>query len=179
MDGKSEQLWDASFSFRERRAMSLIINREVFDRVKAVIAQSGRINMLYWAEIQGSVTAESVDEIRGLSLLDDCRTTACIGGLICHLATSEEIARAAETYDLSENEAQEPSLLGAALLIDGAEDKYELENACMPLFSLLHWPIEEQNAYSASQTDMERNQVVLQRMDNWAAEIEASQSAEI
>ena len=134
--------------------------------------------MLYWARSQGSVIIESVEEIRRSHLLDDCRTTSCIGGLICYLATSEEIVRAAEIYDLSANEVQEPSLLGAALLLGGAEDKYELENACLPLFSLLHWPPEEQSAYGASQTDAERNQVVLRRMDNWAAEIEARQSAE-
>jgi len=58
--------------------MSLTINREKFDRVKAIIAETGRINMLSWAEVQGPVMAESVDEIRGLSLLDDCRTTSCI-----------------------------------------------------------------------------------------------------
>ena len=158
--------------------MSLSINRKIFDRVKTSIAETGRINMLSWAEVRDSKLVDSVDEIRGLSLLDDCRTTACIGGLICYLATSEEIVRAAEIYDLSENEVQEPSLLGAALLLGGAEDKYELEIACLPLFSLLHWPTEEQSAYGASQTDAERNQVVLRRMDNWAAEIEARQSAE-
>jgi len=152
--------------------MSLTINREIFDRVKAIIAETGRINMLSWAEVQGPVMAESVDEIRGLSLLDDCRTTSCIGGLICFLATSEEIARAAKIYDLSDNEVQEPSILGAALLLDSAEDKYELESACLPLFSLMHWPLEEQSAYSDSQTDAERNQVVVRRMNNWAAEIE-------
>ena len=151
--------------------MSLTINREIFDRVKAIIAETGRINMLSWAE-EGSVMAESVDEIRGLSLLDDCRTTSCIGGLICYLATSEEIARAAKIYDLSDNEAQEPSILGAALLLDSAEDKYELESASLPLFSLMRWPLEEQSAYSDSQSDAERNQVVVRRMNNWAAEIE-------
>jgi len=152
--------------------MSFTINREIFDRVKAIIAEAGRINMLSWAEVQGPVMAESVDEIRGLSLLDDCRTTSCIGGLICYLATSEEIVRAAKIYDLSDNEVQEPSILGAALLLDSAEDKYELESACLPLFSLMRWPLEEQSAYSDSQTDAERNQVVVRRMNNWAAEIE-------
>ena len=158
--------------------MSLSINRKIFDRVKTAIAETGRINMLSWAESRDSLTAESVDEIRELPLLGDCRTTACVGGLVCHLATSLEIVRAAEIYDLSAEEVQEPSLLGAALLLDGAEDKYELENACLPLFTLLHWPPEEQSAYGASQTDAERNQVVLRRMDDWAAEIEARQSAE-
>jgi len=152
--------------------MSLTINREIFDRVKAIIAETGRINMLSWAGVQGPVMAESVDEIRGLLLLDDCRTTSCIGGLICFLATSEEIARAAKIYDLSDNEAQEPSILGAALLLDSAEDKYELESASLPLFSLMRWPLEEQSAYSDSQSDAERNQVVVRRMNNWAAEIE-------
>jgi len=158
--------------------MSLSINRKIFDRVKTAITGEGRINMLSWAESRDSVTAESVDEIRELPLLDDCRTTACIGGLICYLATPEEIARAAGIYDLSDNEVQEPSLLGAALLIYGAEDKYELENACLPLFSLLHWPPEEQSGYGASQTDAERNQVVLRRMGDWAAEIESLPLAE-
>jgi hypothetical protein len=158
--------------------MSRTINREIFERVKAAIAETGRLNMLSWAEVRGSAVAESVDEIRGLSLLDDCRTTSCIGGLICYLATSEEIARVAEMYDLSSNEVQEPSLLGAALLLNGAEDKYELESVCLPLYSLLHWPLEEQIAYGASQTDTERNLVVLQRMDNWATEIEARRSIE-
>ncbi len=158
--------------------MSFSINRKIFDRVKTAIAETGRINMLSWAESQDSVTAESVDEIRELPLLDTCRTTACIGGMVCNLATSQEIARAAEIYDLSNHEVQEPSLLGAALLLDGAEDKYELESACLPLFSLLHWPPEEQIAYDASQTDAERNQVVLRRMDDWAAEIESRPPAE-
>jgi hypothetical protein len=158
--------------------MSLTINREIFDRVKTAIAETGCINMLSWAEVQDSAMAESVDEIRGLSLLDDCRTTSCIGGLICYLANSEEITRAAEIYELSDNEVQEPSILSAALLLDGAEDKYELENACLSLFSLTHWPLAEQNAYSASQTDAEKNRVVVWRMDNWAAEIEARQSNE-
>jgi len=152
--------------------MPLSVNRKIFDRVKTAIAEAGHINMLSWAEVRDSTVAESVNEIRGLSLLDDCRTTACIGGLICYLATSEEMARAAEIYGFSGNEVQEPSLLGAALLLDGAEDKDELENACLPLFSLMHWPFEEQNAFSASQTDPEKNRVVLRRMDNWAAEIE-------
>jgi len=168
----------AGFSFQGRKSMPLLINREIFDRVKAVIAQSKRMNMLYWAENQYSKSAESVDEIRGLPLMEDCQTTACVGGLVCYLATPEEITRAAGIYDLSDNEIQEPSLLGAALLIYGAEEKYELENACLPLFSLLHWPPEEQSAYDASQTDTERNQVVLRRMDDWAAKIEALQSAE-
>jgi hypothetical protein len=158
--------------------MSLTINREIFDRVNAVIAQTGRINMLYWAESQDSVPAESVDGIRGLPLLRECRITACIGGLICYLATSEEIARVAEIYDLSDSEVQEPSIISAALLLDGAEDKDELENACLPLFSLMHWPMEEQNAYSPSQSDAEKNRVVVRRMNNWAAEIEARQSIE-
>lgn len=134
--------------------------------------------MISWAEVHGSVMAESVDEIRGLSLLDDCQTTACIGGLICCLATSEEIIRAAEVYGLSDNEVQEPSILSAALLLGGAEDKYELEQACLPLFSLMNWPMDEQNVYNASQTDTERNMVALRRMDNWAMEIEARQSTE-
>ncbi len=158
--------------------MSLSIIRRIFDRVKTAIAEAGRINMLSWAESRDSVTAESVSEIRGLPLMGDCRTTACIGGLVCHLATSHEIARAAEIYDLSDHEVQEPSLLGAALLLDGAEDKYELESACLPLFSLTHWPPEEQSSYDTSQTDGERNQVVLRRMDDWAAEIESRPSAE-
>ena len=159
--------------------MSLTVNREIFNRVKAVIAEKGRINMLSWAEDRGSAMAESVNEIRGRSPPGDCRTTFCIGGLICYLATSEQIARAASIYDLSGNEVQEPSILSTALLLDGAEDKYELESACLPLFSLTHWPAEEQNAYNASQPDAEINQIVLQRMDNWAAEIEARQSAEM
>lgn len=158
--------------------MPLSINRKIFDRVKTAIAETGRINMLSWAEVRDSTTAESVDEIRELPLLDDCRTTACIGGLVCHLASSQEIARAAEVYGLSGHEIQEPSLLGAALLVDGAEDKYELESACLPLFSLLHWSPEKQSAYGASQTDTERNQVILRRMDDWAAEIGALRSAE-
>jgi len=158
--------------------MSLTINREIFDRVKTAIAETGRINMLSWAEVQDSAMAESVEEIRGLSLLDDCRTTSCIGGLICYLATSEEITRAAEIYELSDSEVQEPSILSAALLLDGAEDKYELENGCLPLFSLMHWPLAEQNAYSDSQTDAEKNRVVVWRMYNWAAEIEERRSNE-
>src|SRR5262245_46187191 len=104
--------------------MSVTINREIFDRVKAAIAESGRVTMLFWAEIRGSKMVDSVDEIRGLPLLEDCWTTACIGGLIYYLATSEEMARVAEIYELSNNEVQEPSILSAALLLDGVEDKY-------------------------------------------------------
>jgi len=158
--------------------MPLTINQEIFDRVKTAFTERGRINMISWAEAHGSVMAESVDEIRGLSLLDNCQVTACIGGLTCHLATSEEIARAVEIYDLSDNEVQEPSILSAALLLNGAEDKYELEQACLPPFSLMNWPSEEQRVYNASQISAEKNMVVLQRMDNWAAEIEARQSIE-
>jgi hypothetical protein len=110
-------------------------------------------------------------------LLGVCQTTACIGGLVCHLATSQEIARAAEIYDLSDDDLHDPFTLSAALLINGAEDKYELERICLPLFSLTYWPPEEQIAYDASQTDAERNEIVLRRMDGWAAEIEALQSA--
>jgi hypothetical protein len=113
-----------------------------------------------------------------MPLLGDCRTTACIGGLVCYLATSEEIARAAEIYNLSDEDLHEPFTLSAALLLTGAEDKYELESACLPLFSLTHWPLEEQVAYDASQTDGERNQIVIRRMDDWAAEIESRPSAE-
>jgi len=72
--------------------MSLSINRKIFDRVKTAIAEAGRIIMLSWAEGRDSTPAESVNEIRELPLLGDCRTTACIGGLICYLATSQEIA---------------------------------------------------------------------------------------
>src|SRR5262245_27882814 len=158
--------------------MPLRVNREIFDRVKAIIPETGRINILSWAEVRDSAMAESVDEIRRLSLLDDCQTTFCIGGLVCFLATLEEIACATEIYDLSDNEVQEPSILTAALLLDGAEDKYELENSCLPLFSLTYWPLEEQSAYLHSQADKEKSQVVLQRMDNWAAEIETRQSIE-
>ena len=158
--------------------MSLSINRKIFDRVKTAIAEAGRIIMLSWAEGRDSTPAESVNEIRELPLLGDCRTTACIGGLVCHLATSQEIARAAEIYGLSDDDLHDPFTLSAALLLNGAEDKYELESACLPLFSLTHWPLEEQQSYGASQTDAERNQVVLRRMDDWAAGIEALRSVE-
>lgn len=158
--------------------MSLKINREIFDRVKTAISETGRINMLSWAESRDTGAAESVGEIRTLPLLSDCRTTACISGLACHLATSEDIALATEIYDLADNEIQEPAILSAALLLGGAEDKTELEVACLPLFSLIHWPLEEQGAYSASQSDAERGWVVVRRMNNWAAEIEARQSIE-
>jgi hypothetical protein len=111
-------------------------------------------------------------------LRGDCRTTACIGGLVCYLATSQEIASVAEIYGLSDEDLHEPFTLSAALLIDGAEDKYELESACLPLFSLTHWPPEKQVAYGASQTDAERNQIVFRRLDKWAAEIEALSTLE-
>ena len=158
--------------------MPLTINRQLFDRVKAAVTERGRINMISWAESPDTKAAESVDEIRKLLLFGDCLTTSCIGGLACYLATPEEIASATEIYDLSDNEVQEPSILSAALLLHGAEDKAELEAACLPLFSFIHWPLEEQDAYSASQSDAERNQIVVRRMENWAAEIGARQSAE-
>ena len=158
--------------------MSLSINRKIFDRVKNAIAESGHINMLSWAEGRDSTPVESANEIRELPLLGDCRTTACIGGLVCYLATSQEIASVAEIYGLSDEDLHEPFTLSAALLINGAEDKYELESACLPLFFLTHWPPEEQVAYDASRTDAERNQVVLRRMNDWAAEIESRPRAE-
>jgi len=71
--------------------MSLTVNREIFDRVKAVIAETGRINMLSWAEDRGSGMAESVGEIRGLSPPGDCRTTFCIGGSIRYLTTTKRV----------------------------------------------------------------------------------------
>ena len=100
--------------------MSLSINRKIFDRVKTAITGEGRINMLSWVESRDSVTAESVDEIRELPLLGDCQTTACIGGLVCHLATSQEIARASEIYGLSDDDLHDPFTLSAALLLNGA-----------------------------------------------------------
>ncbi len=109
--------------------MSFTINREIFDRVKTAIAETGRINMLSWAEVQDSAMAESVDEIRGLSLPDNCRTTSCIGGLICYLATSEEITRAAEIYELSDNEVQEPSILSNAICATFRDNEIELRAA--------------------------------------------------
>lgn len=91
--------------------MPLKVNREMFERVKAFIAQNWRINMLSWAKPR-----QQNDRIglrnRMLQLLDDCQTTACIAGLTCFLATSEKIDRAAEIYDLSDNDIQEPSILG-------------------------------------------------------------------
>jgi hypothetical protein len=168
----------AAFSFQLRKYMPISISRKIFDRVKTAIEEAGRINMLSWAEGRDSTPVESVNEIREMPLLGDCRTTACIGGLVCYLATSEEIARAAEIYNLSDEDLHEPFTLSAALLLTGAEDKYELESACLPLFSLTHWPLEEQVAYDASQTDGERNQIVIRRMDDWAAEIESRPSAE-
>jgi hypothetical protein len=166
-----------SFQRGKYMSLSIKINRGIFDRVKTAIEEAGHVNMLSWAEGRDSTPVESVNEIRELPLLGDCRTTACIGGMVCHLATSEEIARAAEIYGLSDEDLHEPYTLSAALLLNGAEDKYELESACLPLFSLTHWPPEEQIAYDASQTDAERNQVILRRMDGWAEEIEALQSA--
>jgi hypothetical protein len=159
-------------------SLSIKINRGIFDRVKTAIEEAGRLNMLSWAEGRDSTPVESVNEIRELPLLGDCRTTACIGGLICYLATSDELASAAEVYGLSDYDAHEPFTLSAALLLNGAEGKYELESACLPLFSLAHWPDEERSAYDASQTDGERNQIVLWRMDDWAAEIESRPSGE-
>jgi len=76
--------------------MPLTINRDLFDRVMTSIAERGRINMLYWAVSQDSVPVESTDAIRSLPLLDDCPAIGCIGGLICHLATSDEIAHYAQ-----------------------------------------------------------------------------------
>ncbi len=47
--------------------------------------------MIFWAEVHGSVMTESVDEIRGLSLLDNCQIRACIGGLTCYLASQHSV----------------------------------------------------------------------------------------
>src|SRR5215510_13201093 len=89
-----------------KESMLLTINREILGRVKALIAQTGlvNINMLCWAEVRGSTTADSVDEIRKLSLLSDCQTAACVGGLVCYIATPVEIIYAAGIYNLSDNE---------------------------------------------------------------------------
>src|SRR5262249_61017576 len=112
----------ASFTISRKETMPLTIKREIFDRVKTAITESGRINMISWAEIHGAVIAESVDEIRRLSLLDDCRTTACVGGLICYLATWGEISRAAEIYSLSGNDGQGRCILEAVFLIEVCAD---------------------------------------------------------
>src|SRR5215471_10407150 len=72
------------FSFQGRKFMPLSINRKIFDRVKTAIEEAGHVNMLSWAEGRDSTPAESVNGIRELTLLGDCRTTACIGGLVCH-----------------------------------------------------------------------------------------------
>ena len=91
--------------------MSLSINRKIFDRVKIAIEEAGRINMLSWAEGRDTTPIESVNEIRELPLPGDCRVTVCIGGLVCYLATSQEINSAAEIYNLSDEELHEPFTL--------------------------------------------------------------------
>lgn len=133
--------------------MSLTINRKIFDQVATVIAGSGRAKILYWAQTEYSTTAESIDDIRRLPLLTNCRITIYIDGLAFYLAVPAEIVRATKIYDLPENEVQEPSLLGTTLLLDSAEDKYELGKSPLSFFSLMDWPLGDQNAYEAAQTN--------------------------
>jgi hypothetical protein len=60
--------------------MSLRINREIFDRVKAAILQTRRIEIYWCATVEGGREVKPVSEIRALRLMEDCRTAACIGG---------------------------------------------------------------------------------------------------
>jgi hypothetical protein len=81
--------------------MPLRINRRLFDRIKSAIAETMRVDMLYWAKVEGLEAVTSVSEIRALPLPSDCWAVACIGGWACFLATDEEIASAIEAYGLS------------------------------------------------------------------------------
>jgi hypothetical protein len=163
------------FSSLERRPMTLRVNREIFERVKAAILQTRRIDIYWWTRIEGGREVKPVSGIRSLRLLEDCRTVACIGGWTCALATEEEIARAARAYGLSDLDANEPFTLAAALLLHGGEDVVDvkgLEKASYPLFSLEEWPDLEQAAYCDSRADIERAEIVVRRMEQWAREIE-------
>ena len=156
--------------------MTLRVNREIFDRVKAAILQTGRVDIYWWAMVEGGREVKPVHKITSLRLLEDCRTVACVGGWTCAVATEEEIARAVRIYALSDLETNEPFTLAAVLLLDGggdAVDVRELEKACYSLFSLEEWPELERAAYCDCRTGAERAEVVVRRMEMWAAETES------
>ena len=153
--------------------MPLRVNRKLFDRVKAAIAETRRVDTRHWAKVEGCEAITSVSKIRTLPLSSDCGTVACIGGWTCFLATEEEIASAITEYGLSDLDADEPFTLAAALLLSGASDIYKLEKACSPLF-FGEWPAVEDSASA----DQENMQAVFRSMDYWMIEIEASRSVE-
>jgi len=150
--------------------MPLKINRRLFDLVKSAIAETMRVDMLYWAKIEGIEAVTSVSEIRALPLLSDCWTVACIGGWACFLATDEEIASAIEAYGLSPD-VDDPFTLASALLLSGADDINALEDACFQLFSGERLCLEP-DAYANPGAAEVRVQAVLRRMDDWATGIE-------
>jgi len=147
------------------------VNRILFDRVKAAITETRRVDTRYWAKVEGCQAITSVTEIRALPLSNGCGTVACIGGWACFLATEEEIASAFEAYGLSVLDANEPFTLAAALLLSGADSIDAVERACSPLF-FGDWPAVEDFASDICQPDEEGTQAVLRRMDDWAIEIE-------
>jgi len=134
--------------------------------------------MSYWGRTPDYKAIYTLDDVKGLPLLEDCRTTACIGGWTCHLATEDEITGAVSSYNLSDDDLNEPAILSAALLVRGAGDVTELKKASSSLFYVKNWPHKERGTYCESQTAVERKQVVLRRMESWAKEIEARQSGE-
>jgi hypothetical protein len=154
--------------------MSISVNRNLFDRVKRIIAVTGRVNMKYWAGVQDASPATFVGEIRELPLLQHRRSFACVAAWACFLATGEEVARAIRAYRLVGGVIDDPFTMAAVLLLSGAKDVESAKAACRSLFLLVHWPECELEAYRNSRTDEERRESVLRRMDNWIAEIKAS-----
>jgi hypothetical protein len=155
--------------------MSISVNIGLFERVKGFIAATGRVNMGYWAGVQGVSPVTFVGEIRDMPLLQHSRAFACVAGWACFLATGEEIARAISAYRLAGGAIDDPFTLAAALLLDGGKDIEGAKADCRSLFRLAHWPPEESATYRNSLVDAERADVVIRRMDIWRIELSSHQ----
>ena len=152
--------------------MNLTVNHELVNRIKNALTRPVCINMRRWAEDDYDAV-DFVTEIRKLRLFENCGTTACIGGLACYLATDDEIAGVVGKYDLDGFKADHPEYIAAGLLLDGHDSIDVLCGVCDSLFHLMHWPPKEYEAYNNSKTSTERVRVVLRRLNNWVAEVEA------
>jgi hypothetical protein len=160
-------------TFNRRRQMQLI-NNSLFARLKAFIAQTGRVNMRYWGGVLEETPATFVGEIRMLNLFNRARTFACIAGSLCFLATGEELMRATRRYRLTGGAIDDPEVVAAALLIGGSNDVKLAVATCQSFFRLTHWPEEERAAYCNCETDAERKEIVLRRLERWTAGIDSS-----
>jgi hypothetical protein len=115
--------------------------------------------MGYWVGVRDVSPATFVGEIRDMPLLQHSRAFACIAGWTCFPPVGGAI--------------DDPFMLAAALLLDGAKDVERAKAACRSLFRLTLWPLEESATYRDSRTDAERADIVIRRMEIWRTELSA------